>query len=252
MNRSLRSVLLGLFLAVFAAGVGADIILTARNLNASLKQMQRLHSQLRDAAPSQRPAVLFHLVVTADDLALLLTNEVLAHGMLQKGLIDLGIRRAAAVDVSISWYPDKERYLYDGRAFRQYLDQAPKDPHAAECSFRLLQIAFFRPGGDDPLSLRAAAQRKRDFLQSYSGNKHAPQVGIMLAIDYRDLWRRYRDAGDTANAGRYLQKTRQQLQRVAADYPGADEATIAGRLRQRVDAEAAGGAAAGAPGGKLQ
>lgn len=250
MKQGPRPLLLLLFLAVYSSGAGADIILTAGNLNASLKQMQRLHIQLGEATPAQRPALLFRLGVTADDLALLLTNEVLAHGMLQKGLIDLGIKRAAAAGVTVTWYPDKERFLYDGDAFQRYLDQVPAGPHAAECSFRLLQIAFFRPGGEDPSSLQSAAKRKRDFLQAYAGSKHAPQVGIMLAIDYRDLWRVYRDAGDTANAGRYLRKTRQQLQRVAADYPGSDEATIAARLQQRVAAEAAGNNAAAAPGGE--
>lgn len=235
-------------LLALAGGVRADVILTAENLNVSLKHMQRLRLQLQDAGPSQKPPLLFQLGDEADSLALLFTNEVIAHGRQQEGLINLGLKRAGNLDVKIEWLADRERYLYDGAAFRRYLDLAPDGARAAESAYRLVQIAFYRADADDARSLQAAAQRKRRFLDRFPGDDHAPEVAMMLAIDYRDLWRHYRGAGAGTEAARFQALAREQFHRVAETYTGSDEAEIARRLLRRFEDEVRDNTAGGADG----
>jgi hypothetical protein len=218
----------------------ADVVLTAGNLNSALKAMQRIHLRLADAAaePSHADA-LFALGEEASDLALLMSREVAAHGQQQQGLLELARNRASALGVDIAWSSGHQRYFYDGAAFRRSLELAPDGRHAADSSFRILWHDFYHSAADDQAALLAAAARKQEFLRRFPDSGDAAEAGLMLGIDYRDLWRDCRDRGAGDCEGRYRELTRGQLGRVAEQHAGTDRAGIAARLLQRFEAELA-------------
>jgi len=222
---------------VVSSTMASEVILSAENLNASLKQIQRLQAGLEDATQDERPGLLFQLGVTADDLAMLLTNEVIVYDMQQRGLIDLAMQRTEESGVAILWFPEKKRFIYDGAAFREYLEMVREGDEAAEGAFRLLEIEFFQSDGNDIESLLLAAEHKKQYLLHYPDYSRAAEAGILLAVDYRDLWRLYRDSGDHENAQRYGENTLTQFQQIAERYPGTREARIAEGLFQRFEAE---------------
>jgi hypothetical protein len=215
----------------------SEVILSAENLNAALKQIQRTRIALNTAVEEEQAGLWFQLGVAADDLAILLTNEVIVYDMQQQGLIDLAMQRTAQSEIAILWYPEKKRFIYDGSAFREYLARVQDGEQAGESAFRLLQIEFFQADGNDAASLQLAAERKREYLQRYPDHKRAAETGILLAVDYRDLWRLSRQEGDLENTRRYGELVRDQLQRVAQRYPGTREGKIAEGLSERFEAE---------------
>lgn len=225
-----------LFLAAAARG-HADVILTSEALNASLKAMQRLQRQAQEGAPAQQAAAIFDLGVEADALSSLLSDEVAAHGMQERQLLELALRRTRDIGVNIQWTIAKDRFFYDGDAFRRYLAVAPGGPKAAESAFWLVETEFYQTSGGDPQAVLAAIDRKKAFLAKHPTFQLAPDVGVFLAIDYRDLYRHHRDAGDAAKAAHFEKLAREQFGRVAARHPGTDQGKIAAEMLRRLGAE---------------
>jgi hypothetical protein len=236
--RKITQLVTALVLACMLQAVKAsEVILSAENLNASLKEIQRVQQRLNAADADARGDLLYRLGTVIDELAMLLTNEAIVYETQQQGLLDLAIERTRGYGVNIRWFPDKQRFIYDGAAFRQYLDSFPEGRHAAESAFKLLEIEFFQSGGTDESALHAAVRHKQDYLRRYAGHELTAEAGLLLAIDYRDLWRLYRDRGDAAQAVRYSELALSQFQLVADGHKGTRQAQLAAGLRERLTDE---------------
>lgn len=231
-------VVAGALLALLAAGgARADVILSAGSLNTALKKLQRLQQEIAAAAAPRRAEALFELGVEADALATHLNDEVAAHGMQEKTLLDLALVRAGEVGVAIAWSADKQRFFYDGAAFATYLARSPKGPRAPEASFWAVENEFYKSSPDAPEALVAAAGHKKEFLARYPKFALAADVEVFLAIDYRDLYRHHQQAGDAAAAGRFRELARRQFKGVVTRFAGSEQARIAAEMLERFEKE---------------
>lgn len=215
------------------------MILSAENLNQSLKTLQRLQRDIAASEEARKPDLLFELGVAADALASLLTDEVVAHGLQERALLELAQKRTRDMGVNIGWTIEKKRFFYDGEAFRRYLERAPHGRHAAAAEFWQLETAFYQASGGDPETILPALGRKKAFLAKYPRFELAPDVGVFIAIDYRDLYRYSDEHGDKPAAARYLTLATDQFAKVAKAYPGSDQGKIAAEMLKRLEAESA-------------
>lgn len=240
MKSHFTRMLLVLSLAFLAnVPAAAHVFLTSENLNESLKSMQRTLRDLRQEDGQRSLAQpLFELGIEAQELAELLNSEVRMHGREQENLLQLALKRCNALGVNIFWSPEHKQYFYDGDAFRNYLEEAPEGPHAAESSYRLIEYDFYHADIDDARTLRAAADRKRKLLQQFPQFRAAARVGVFLGIDYRDLWRLCRASGQSECASDSLTLARKQFLHLMKEYPDSDTAELASRLLQRIEDEA--------------
>jgi hypothetical protein len=224
----------------------ADVILTAEGLNATLKKLEKLQQQLSTLPVPPPDETLFQLASEADGLAVLMNQEIEAHGMQEQKLLDLAVSRTKTLGVVIVFNEHKRRYFYDGSGFARYLTRAPNGPHAADSSFFLLQYQFFKSTGTDAAALTSAADATRRFLVRYPAFRGNPEVKLFLAIDYRDLFRHARDAHDKPTAEKYRRLARAQYQRVMREHPGTERSEAARQLLRRLDEETGRTAGAGA------
>ena len=219
------------------AVLSADVILSAAALNDALKKMERLQLTIAKSPGAATADAWFELGNTADALATLFNDEVAAHGSQEKALIDLGLSRTRELGVMIAYDSPKKRFFYDNAAFRKYLELLPRGTQAAAASFKLIEGDFFRSNASDASAILAAVERKRAFLRQHRSFPNTVEVHLMLSVDYRDLYRHYRQTGDNGNRDRYRDLTRQQLRTLMKSYPQAEQAEIARRLLQRFDEE---------------
>ncbi len=215
----------------------ADVILTTTNLNESLKTMERLRQQIGSAPAGSRADLLFQIGLEGEALAELMSDEVIAHGMDQKPLLDLGLARTKAIGVGIAWDREKRKFLYDGAAFRQALEDAPNGTRAADATFKVIEGEFFRSTGKNVTEVLAAARRKEAFIKAYPRHARLPDVNLMLGIDLRDLARLYQELKDRPHFARYRDRARTQLRLVSRRYPGAEQGKVATEMLKRFDAE---------------
>jgi TolA-binding protein len=236
-RRPRRHVALAAAMLLAATAARADVIMTAPGLNATLKTMERLTKQAANGPDAQRAEATFQLAVQADALATLMNDEVASHGMGQRELLDLALSRTKELGIAIAYNRDKKKFFYDGAAFRQYLASAPHGTHAANAEFTLLAYQFYQSDGTDVEVLQSGVEAKKRFLARYPKFKADPELSLYLAVDYSDLYRRYRDAHDAAAAERYRLLTRAEYQRIARQYPGTEQAQSARQLLRRFDEE---------------
>jgi hypothetical protein len=176
----------------------------------------------------------------ADALASLMNDEVDAHGMQEKALLDLALSRTRELSVVIAYHRDKRKFFYDGRGFEHYLAAAPKGPHAAASEHKLIALKFYKSKGDDPAALAAGAAEKLAFLKRYPAVAEAAEVSLFLAIDYRDLSRLHRDRGEKGAAAKYDGLARQWLTTIQKKYPKTEQAEVAGQVLERMKADPGG------------
>jgi hypothetical protein len=229
--------LAGLAIAVGAGPARADIIMSAEGLNARLKRMERLERTIQTGAERDRPNALFQLGAEGDGLAELINAEVAAHGMQERELIDLALSRTKELGVGVAYNRDKKKFFYDGAGFREYLKIAPQGAHAAEAEFKLLSYQFYQSTATDAAGVASGSAAKRRFLTRFPRFKENAELSLFLAVDYRDLYRHYRDARDAATAEKYRLLTRREYQRIARQYPGTEQGTAARQLLRRFDEE---------------
>lgn len=234
---------LALFAVLASAGAGADVVLSAEKLNAALKQMQRMRLVEGDTTGAAAADSVFALGEEASALARLMSREVAVHGRQQQPMLDLALRRTSAMGIDIAWSADHERYFYDGDAYRRYLQLAPEGPHAAESMFRIVWYDFYHAAAGDHAALVAQVAYIKEFLRRFPDFPKTAEVGLFLAIDYRDLWRNCRESEAQDCDGRHLSLAREQFRRVTVEHTGTDEAKIASRLLRRFEMEAAEAAA---------
>jgi TolA-binding protein len=220
------------------ASLRADIILSSAVLNDTLKKMERFKQQTAAGPAQARADALFAFGVEADAFAGLLNDEVAAHGSQEKALIDLGIQRMGELGAAIAYNRDKKTFFYDNAAFREYVATYPRGRHAADSAFMLLQGEYLQSTPTEIEKVAGAAGRKRDFLRTHPGYARNSEVSLMLAVDYRDLFRQYRDANDAVNRDKYLSLARAQLT-ATTKYRGSEEAEIAADLLRRLAEETA-------------
>lgn len=219
-----------------ATAVRADIILSSAVLNDALKNMERLRQQAAAGAPAERAEALFAFGTEADALAELLTAEVAAHGSQEKALIDLAIARTGEMGAAIAYNREKKKFFYDNAAFTHYVETFPRGRQAAHAEFKLIEGDYFQSSAAEIEKVRAASARKQAFLGKYPRFARNSEVSLMLSIDYRDLYRHYRQANDAANRDRYVALTRKQLT-ATIGYKGSEESPIAAEILKRFNAE---------------
>ena len=219
------------------SATAADVILSAAALNDALKKMERLTQTIAKSAGAAAATAWFDLGVEADALTTLFNDEVAAHGSQEKALIDLGLSRTRELGVAIAYSSPKKKFFYDNAAFREYLARQPRGVKAADATFKLVEGDFFQGDAGDAQRILQAVERKRAFLKQYRSHPGAVEVHLMLSVDYRDLYRHYKDAGPAGERDRYRDLTRQELRLLMKSYPAAEQAEIARRMLARFDDE---------------
>ena len=224
----------GAIIAVALAGATAqaDVIMSAHALNATLKTLEALKHQTTTDAGSSRAEALFRLGTEADGLAALMNLEVEAHGMQERALLDLALSRTKELSIGLAYDRQKKAFVYDGTAFREYLAQSPRGAHAAPAEFKLLSYEFYRSSATDIAAIAAAAASTERFLVRYPRFAANAELRLYLAVDYRDLARRYSDAQDDVNAAKYRRLARAECLRIARQYPGTEQAGAARQMLQ--------------------
>jgi len=215
---------------LLAASARADIIMSAQALNATLKKMEKLTRQAKDDAPAARQEALFQLGAEADGLASIMNLEVESHGMQERELLDLALHRTKELGVGIAYHKEKKKFFYDGDAFAEYLKEAPRGAHAAPAEFKLLSYGFYQSSAADIAALTAAAAAKTRFVSRYPRFEGNAELRLYLAVDYRDLQRRYAEAHDGANTAKYRRLARAECLRIAREYPRTEQADAARQL----------------------
>jgi hypothetical protein len=229
------AVAVALAIVLTAAAARADVIMSAAGLNAALKTMEKLKRQTTAEGEAERVEALFQLGAEADALAAIMNLEVESHGMQERELLDLALSRTKALDVAIAYNRDKKKFFYDGAAFATYLGEAPRGAHAAAAEFKLLSYRFYQSPANDIASLTEAADAKQRFLARHPTFEANPEVRLYLAVDYRDLSRRYLEARDEANAARSRRLARAECLRIQRQYPRSDQADAARQLLRSLD-----------------
>jgi TolA-binding protein len=197
------AVLASVAIMTTVSAVAADVILSAAALNDSLKKMERLTQTIAKSEAAAAAAAWFDLGVEADALTTLFNDEVAAHGSQEKALIDLGLSRTRELGVAIAYDSPKKKFFYDNAAFRQYLALQPRGTKAADATFKLIEGDFFQGDATDSARILQAVERKRAFLKQYRTSPGAVEVHLMLSVDYRDLYRYYKNAGPAGERDRY-------------------------------------------------
>jgi len=160
-----------------------------------------------------------------------MNREVESHGMQERELLDLALARTRELGIGIVYNREKKQFFYDGSAFSQYLRAAPRGAHAAAAQFKLLSYQFYQSvSTSDVATLAAAADAKKRFLARYPAFEGNAEIRLYLAVDYRDLHRRYVDVHDAANAARYRELTRQACLGIERRYPRTEQADAARQL----------------------
>jgi hypothetical protein len=226
-----------LLIAVSSVGARADIIMSAEGLNATLKKMERLKRTIESGPERERSDASFQLGTEGDALATLINAEIASHGMQERELIDLALSRTKELGVGVAYNREKKKFFYDGAGFQQYLALAPQGGHAADAGFALLSYQFYQSSGTDPAAVTSAAAAKQQFLTRFPKFKGNAELSLFLAVDYRDLNRHYRQAGDASAAEKYRLLTRREYQRIARQYPGSEQASAARQLLRRFEEE---------------
>jgi hypothetical protein len=222
-------------MVLVAAAAQADVIMSAPALNATLKTMEKLKRQTTADAKTKREDALFQLGAEADGLASIMNAEVESHGMQERELLDLALSRTKELGVGVAYNRDKKKFFYDGAAFAEYLKAAPRGAHAAAAEFKLLSYRFYQSSATDIPALVAAAGAKKRFLGRYPAFEANAELRLYLAVDYRDLHRRYLDAHDKANAATYRRLARAECLGIARLYPRTEQADAARQLLRSLD-----------------
>lgn len=225
-----RTTLGAIGIILVAAAAQADVIMSAPALNTTLKTMERLKRQVAAQVKPDREAALFQLGVEADGLASIMNLEVESHGMQERELLDLALSRTKELGVGVAYNRDKKKFFYDGAAFADYLAEAPRGAHAAAAEFKLLSYRFYQSSAADVAALVAGVDAKKRFLARYPAFDANAELRLYLAVDYRDLHRRYLAARDQANAAAYRRLARAECLRIARQYPRTEQADAARRL----------------------
>lgn len=229
----LRVCLTACGVTVMAAALSADIILSAAALNDALKKMQRLRQTIETSSGSARAEALFELATAADALTTLINDEVAEHGSQEKALIDLGIARTRELGIAITYNASKKKFFYDNAAYREYLALARRGAHAEQATFKLIEGDFFQSEPSDIKGIEAATERKKAFLRQYPASAGAPEVHLMLSVDYRDLFKHYDAAGDRLKRTRFRDAARLQMRELMKRFPDTEQAEIARRMLER-------------------
>lgn len=225
-----RTTLGAIGIILVAAAAQADVIMSAPALNTTLKTMERLKRQVAAQVKPDREAALFQLGVEADGLVSIMNLEVESHGMQERELLDLALSRTKELGVGVAYNRDKKKFFYDGAAFADYLAEAPRGAHAAAAEFKLLSYRFYQSSAADVAALVAGVDAKKRFLARYPAFDANAELRLYLAVDYRDLHRRYLAARDQANAAAYRRLARAECLRIARQYPRTEQADAARRL----------------------
>jgi hypothetical protein len=213
-----------------APAAWADVIMSAPSLNATLKTMEKLKRQTEADATPARAEAWFQLGAEADGLASIMNLEVESHGMQERELLDLALSRTRELGVAIAYNRDKKKFFYDGSAFAEYVKEAPRGAHVAAAEFKLLSYHFYQSPATDIVTLSGAAVAKKRFLARYPRFQANAELRLYLAVDYRDLHRRYVEAHDDGNAARYRQLARAECLRIARQYPRTEQADAARQM----------------------
>lgn len=221
--RRRRPAILAAAIALAADTASADVIMSAPGLNATLKTMERLTREGGAEAT-------FKLGAEADALASLMNREVESHGMQERALLDLALSRTKELGVTIAYDREKKKFFYDGAAFSDYLKAAPQGPHAEAASFQLLAYQFYQSPATDIPALAAAVESTKRFLASYPASKANVEARLFLAVNYRDLYRRYLAANDAAAAAKYRALAREACRAIVSRYPRTEQANAARQL----------------------
>ena len=232
-----RTLQFTVMLVVWQPYLYADVFLTSENLNSSLKQMQR--SQLQIQQQSEHEDALYLLGKTADDLANLLTDEVKAHGAENEKLIELALDRTEQIQIDISWVGENQGFYYDGRALYEYRELYPDGKYISDVTYRIIKREFYLAAAQGEDELLESIKTKRKFIETNPDFDMLHEIEFYLAIDYRDLWRHYRDNQSLQLAKTAADNARQQFQLIIDKYKGNDESEIASRLLERFIAESA-------------
>ena len=235
--RTVAAAIMAILIVIGGIDTRADVIMSAEGLNATLKKMEHLKRTTESGPERERAAAWFRLGTEGDALATLINAEVASHGMQERELIDLALRRTKELGVGVTYNREKKKFFYDGAGFQQYLALAPRGAHAAEAEFALLSYQFYQSTGADPAAVTKAAAAKQRFLVRFPKFKDNAELSLFLAVDHRDLYRHYRQADDAANAEKYRLLTRREYQRIVHQYPGSEQASAARQLLRRFDEE---------------
>jgi hypothetical protein len=223
-------------MVLVASAARADVIMSAPQLNATLKTLEKLKRETAGDADAARREAWFRLGMEADGLASIMNLEVESHGMQERELLDLALERTTELGIAVAYNRVKKKFFYDGAAFAEYLKEAPRGAHAAAAEFKLLSYRFYQSPATDAAALAASADAKKSFLARYPRFADAAEARLYLAVDYRDLHRRALEVGDRPAAERWRRLARAECARIAREFPRTEQADAARQLLRSLTA----------------
>lgn len=217
----------------------AHEVLGPVEVNGILKEIQRSKVQLAstESSDEDREKARFHIAGQAFRLMKLINEERRAHGNQEQGLIDLAVSRCRAMGVEIAFDQSRDLYLYDFQEFEEYLKLYPNGRFEAEVRYALIErSALQKPSGERTLSeLEGQAESKRKLLQEFPGFEKRPDIEMLLALDYYELYALSGEQRDRQGEMKYKKLTAQQFRHIVESYPGSQAADYALRLLMRFD-----------------
>ncbi|MBI3940449.1 MAG: hypothetical protein HY315_06410 [Acidobacteria bacterium] len=217
------------------AVVKGDYVMGPPEVNESLKNMTNLKTRATQAASKREKAeALFSLAMEAEELSSLMNEEIMAHGFDQRALIDLAVRRCAALEITIFYDDGKRAYLYDRAAFGQYLELQPKGAHADEARFLVLEKTFYTQKETDETGLRKFVQEAARFKKTYPRYERKSELDLFLAISYLNL-SRLEDKKQSPGGAALKGKAVALFNEIVQKYPNTPEASTAQRVLTRLN-----------------
>jgi hypothetical protein len=222
-------ILLLIVLACTPETAWADYIIGPREVNDSLKTMTLMLRQTKEATSTNAKAdALAKLAQEANYLTSLINLEIRSHGLEQKPLIELALRRCEELGVAISYDYKKELYFYDQRAYAEYLRLNPSGPHDREARFMVVERKFYTQTSDDLPGITQLVGEIEQFLARYPHEERRSEIELFLVVLHRDLYRI--KISDPDGGVSEKKKVQQLCEALIAKYPSSPEARVAATI----------------------
>ncbi len=207
----------------------------AASFGTSVAALQRSMDGPGDTA--QRADAAYRLGLLLDEVAVLLSDDWLAHAGSHSVIAELLLADIQTHGVTLEMSPSTQRYQVDPTPFETYLALRPDGDHAADIHYNLITTWFYdRPiaadAGRSNWNLRVArADSVAAFsarFPNYGDDARREEIAFIAAAT---AFEAARDAPDDVDAGRYLLRAETALEAFSRNYPQSLRAAAVGLMQ---------------------